>query len=72
VQITVIQALEIAPPAGKAAILWTLLTSLDVTTLEQARDVLELYGGRSEIEVFTRCSRVAAESRKFNCARASA
>ena len=52
VQITVIQALEIAPPAGEAAILWTLLTSLDVTTLEQARDVLKLYGGRWEIEVF--------------------
>ncbi len=52
VQINVIQALEIAPPADEAAILWTLLTSLDVTTLEQARDVLDLYGGRWEIEVF--------------------
>jgi len=52
VQITVIEAREIAPPAGEAPILWTLLTSMDATTFEQARELLALYAGRWEIEVF--------------------
>jgi len=52
VEITVIVAREIAPPAGETPILWTLLTSLEVTTFEQASELLALYGGRWEIEVF--------------------
>lgn len=52
VEITVIVAREIAPPAGEAPVFWTLLTSLDAATFEQAREVLALYTGRWEIEVF--------------------
>ena len=52
VQITVLEARELAPPEGETPILWTLLTSLEVTTFEQACEVLELYSARWEIEVF--------------------
>lgn len=49
-----ILAEEIDPPAGEDPIRWVLLTSKEVTTLEEARRVLNLYLRRWDIEVFHR------------------
>jgi hypothetical protein len=45
---------ETDPPAGEEPICWLLLTSKEVTTLEQARRILNLYMRRWDIEVFHR------------------
>ena len=45
---------ETNPPAGEDPICWLLLTSKEVTTLEQARRILNLYLRRWDIEVFHR------------------
>lgn len=50
----VILAEETHPPAGEDPIRWLLLTSKEVTTLEEARRVLNLYLRRWDIEVFHR------------------
>lgn len=49
-----ILAEEIDPPAGEDPIRWLLLTSKEVTTLEHARRILNLYMRRWDIEVFHR------------------
>ncbi len=54
VQIWVVQAKEIDPPAGQEPIDWTLLTSLQAKDYDQACAVLDLYLCRWEIEVFHR------------------
>jgi hypothetical protein len=54
VQVWVVQAKEIDPPAGQEPIDWTLLTSLEAKDFVQARAVLDLYLCRWEIEVFHR------------------
>lgn len=45
---------ETDPPAGEDPIRWLLLTSKEVSTLEEARRILNLYMKRWEIEVFHR------------------
>lgn len=45
---------ETHPPAGQDPIRWILLTSKEVTTLEEARRILNLYLRRWDIEVFHR------------------
>lgn len=45
---------ESDPPAGEEPIRWLLLTSKEVTTLEEARRILNLYMRRWDIEVFHR------------------
>lgn len=45
---------ETNPPAGEEPIRWLLLTSKEVTTLEEARRILNLYMRRWDIEVFHR------------------
>jgi hypothetical protein len=49
-----ILAEETDPPAGEDPIRWLLLTSKEVTTLEEARRILNLYLRRWDIEVFHR------------------
>ena len=49
-----ILAEETDPPAGEDPIRWLLLTSKEVTTLEHARRILNLYMRRWDIEVFHR------------------
>lgn len=49
-----ILAEETHPPAGEDPIRWLLLTSKEVTTLEEARRILNLYMRRWDIEVFHR------------------
>lgn len=49
-----ILAEETDPPAGEDPIRWLLLTSKQVTTLEEARRILNLYMKRWEIEVLHR------------------
>ena len=49
-----ILAEETHPPAGEEPIRWLLLTSKEVTTLEEARRILNLYMRRWDIEVFHR------------------
>ena len=45
---------EIDPPEGEAPIRWLLLTSKEVTTLEDAKRIINLYLRRWDIEVFHR------------------
>jgi hypothetical protein len=52
VELTVVEAREIHPPAGEEPLVWVLLTTLPVATFAQATDVLELYLCRWEIELF--------------------
>ena len=54
VQIWVVQAKEINPPADQEPIEWTLITSLEAKDFEQACAVLDLYLCRWEIEVYHR------------------
>jgi hypothetical protein len=49
-----IVAEETDPPAGEEPIRWLLFTSKEVTTLEDARRILNLYMRRWDIEVFHR------------------
>lgn len=50
--VTAILAEEEYPPKGEKQIRWILLTSLEVTTLEQAKEKLDWYLARWQIEVF--------------------
>ena len=52
--IRIVQAQEIDPPPGEEPINWILLTDLECRDFYQARQVLELYLCRWEIEVFHR------------------
>ncbi len=52
VELTVVEAREINPPAGEDPLVWVLLTTLSVATFEEAEEVLELYVCRWEIELF--------------------
>lgn len=54
VTITVVLAEEIDPPVGQEPIVWLLLTSRKITTFEQARELINYYVGRWDIEVFHR------------------
>src|SRR5271165_4781447 len=54
VQIWVVQAKEIDPPADQEPIEWTLITSLEAKDFDQACAVLDLYLCRWEIEVYHR------------------
>lgn len=54
VRIRVLEAHELDPPPGDEPIDWVLLSSLPVVDLEDALDLIHLYVGRWEIEVFHR------------------
>jgi hypothetical protein len=54
VKIWVVQAKEINVPADQEPIEWTLITSLEAQDFEQARQVLDFYLCRWEIEVYHR------------------
>jgi hypothetical protein len=50
--LTVIHATEISPPAGREPILWKLVTDLEVTNLEGALEKIRWYAMRWKIETF--------------------
>lgn len=52
IPITVVLAQEINAPEGQEPISWILLTSLKVTTLDEAIEIVDCYLSRWEIEVF--------------------
>lgn len=52
VKITTIVTTETNPPAGEKAVEWTLLTSIPISSLEDALQVIEWYLCRWQIEVF--------------------
>ncbi len=54
VELWVVEARELNPPAGEEALVWVLLTTLPVATFEQAAELLELYLCRWEIELLHR------------------
>lgn len=54
VTMTVVMTREKAPPAGEDPIEWVLLTTLAVTDLSSAMEVIDLYAVRWEIEIFHR------------------
>lgn len=61
-----IEGREPHPVPGQDPILWRLLTTLPVETLEQAVEKVGWYARRWQIEVFTRCSRAVAGSSNGN------
>jgi hypothetical protein len=50
IELTLVEAREVDAPAGKTPLLWRLLTTLAVTTAEQANEVVQLYRMRWRIE----------------------
>lgn len=52
VQITVVIAKDTNPPPGEKAIEWTILTSLSVSTLDNALQVIQWYLCRWQIEIY--------------------
>lgn len=54
VELFVVEARELNPPAGEEALVWVLLTTLPVTSFAQAAQMLELYLCRWEIELLHR------------------
>jgi len=50
ITLTVVHVVEPSPPAGAKALEWFLLTSCEISTLEQARSCLRCYGLRWRIE----------------------
>jgi hypothetical protein len=65
VQIGVVMAREIDPPAGQDRIEWVLLTSLPVSSFQAALEVVELYLARWEIEVFHRVLKTGCRVEKL-------
>jgi hypothetical protein len=49
-ELGLVEAREVDPPAGKAPLLWRLLTTLPVVTAEQAQEIVQLYRLRWRIE----------------------
>lgn len=54
VELRVVEAREVAAPAGEEPLVWVLLTTLPVETFAQAGELLELYLCRWEIELLHR------------------
>lgn len=52
IAVTAVLAEEEYPPKGEKPIRWILLTSMEVTTLEQAKEKLDWYLARWQIEIF--------------------
>jgi hypothetical protein len=50
IDLTLVEAREVNPPTDRSALLWRLLTTLSVTTAEQANEVVPLYRMRWRIE----------------------
>lgn len=63
---------EVDPPEGEAPIRWLLLTSKEVTTLEQAKRILKLYMRRWDIEVFHRVLKTGCRVESLQLANADA
>jgi len=51
-EMTCVEASEIDAPAGQKPVCWRLLTNRAATTLEEARELIEWYRARWEIEMF--------------------
>ncbi|PTT77216.1 IS4 family transposase [Pelomonas sp. HMWF004] len=52
IEMTCLVASEVGAPTGDKPVCWRLLTNRPVTTLEQARELIEWYRARWEIEMF--------------------
>lgn len=52
IEMTCLVASEVGAPAGEKPVCWRLLSNREVTTLEQARELIEWYRARWEIEMF--------------------
>jgi len=52
VEMTCLVASEVSAPAGEKPVCWRLLTNREATTAEQARELIEWYRARWEIEMF--------------------
>lgn len=65
--INVVMVREVDPPADDEAVEWVLLTSLDITTLDDIIKVIQYYGARWMIEILFRVlkSGCRVEERRF-------
>lgn len=51
-ELTLVQAKEMNPPAGQSPLIWRLITNRTVATAEQASELIDWYRARWEIEMF--------------------
>ena len=65
VQVTLVQAKEINPPAGKPPLVWRLLTNRSVDSADQAIEMLDWYLCRWEIEMLFDVLKVGCEVEKL-------
>ena len=64
-ELTLVQAKEINPPAGKTPLVWRLVTNRKVETAEQACELLDWYRARWEIEMFLDVLKVGCRVEKL-------
>jgi len=65
IEITLIQAKEINPPAGESPLIWRLLSNRKVETAEEANEVIDWYRCRWEIEMFFDVLKVGCQVEKL-------
>jgi len=65
VQVTLVQAKEVNPPAGKPPLIWRLLTNRPVNSADQAIELLDWYLCRWEIEMLFDVLKVGCEVEKL-------
>lgn len=65
VQVTLVQAQEINPPAGKSPLVWRLLTNRSIDSADQAIEILDWYLCRWEIEMLFDVLKVGCEVEKL-------
>lgn len=61
VEINIVHSLEENPPEGYEAIEWFIITTLEVSTVEQARNVLDIYTRRWNIEIYFKILKQACQ-----------
>ncbi len=65
VNVTMVQAKEVNPPAGKPPLIWRLLTNRTIDTAEQAIELIDWYLCRWEIEMLFDVLKVGCEVEKL-------
>ncbi len=68
VTVTALRAREESPPAGVEPLDWRLLTNRSADTLAQAAELIQWYGSRWSIEVFSRILKTGCRVEPCNSA----
>ena len=65
IEVTLVQAKEVNPPEGMKPLVWRLLSNRQVTTAEQAHELINWYRSRWEIEMFFDILKVGCKVEKL-------